>query len=160
MDKRQNLIRTLDLPELSQIGIIVHDRQQAVDYYEKVLGFGPFTLSGQDFDLVFDKIEYRGQVVETEFLMAFGPMGSLELELIQPVHGPSVYADFLANKGEGMHHLCFDVDDLDARIERYKDMGINVLMRGWTPISGFAYLDTESIGGVVIELVERPKRRA
>ena len=152
--------QTLDLPELSQIGIVVNDLEQAIAYYENTLGFGPFTRSGVDFNLVFDFIEYRGERVETEFLMAFAALGNLELELIQPVSGPSHYREFLDRSGEGLHHLCFDVDNLNERLERCRAMGIEVLMEGRTPISGFAYLDTEKIGGVIIELVQRPSRRA
>ncbi len=150
---------TLDLPELSQIGIVVKDLEQAVAYYENTLGFGPFLRSGVDFNLVFEYIEYRGNRVETEFLMAFGTIGSLELELIQPVSGPSIYREFLDNGCEGFHHLCFDVDDLEERLARYRAMGIEALMEGRTRDSGFAYLDTEQAGGVIIELLQRPARR-
>ncbi len=151
---------TLDLPQLSQIGLVVNDLEESIQYYEKTLGFGPFTRSGVDFNLVFDFIELRGERVETDFLMGFAALGSLELELIQPVRGPSIYQEFLEKSGEGLHHLCFDVDNLDERLARYRSMGIAVIMEGRTPNSGFAYLDTDKIGGVVIELVQRPFRRA
>ncbi len=152
--------QTLDLPEMSQIGIVVKDLERAIEYYEDTLGFGPFTRSGVDFNLVFDYIELRGERVETEFLMGFAALGSLELELIQPVRGPSLYREFLERGSEGLHHLCFDVDDLDERLKRYRSMGLPALMEGRTPNGGFAYLDTEKIGGVIIELVQRPSRRA
>ena len=115
--------QTLDLPELSQIGIVVNDLEQAIAYYANTLGFGPFTRSGVDFNLVFDFIEYRGERVETEFLMAFAALGNLELELIQPVSGPSHYRECLARSVEGLHHLCFDVDNLNERLERCRAMG-------------------------------------
>ncbi len=152
--------QTLDLPEMSQIGIVVKDLERAIGFYEDTLGLGPFTRSGVDFNLVFETIELRGERVETEFLMGFAALGSLELELIQPVRGPSLYREFLERGGEGLHHLCFDVDDLDERLKRYRSMGLPTLMEGRTPNGGFAYLDTEKIGGVIIELVQRPSRRA
>ncbi len=152
--------RTLDLPEMSQIGIIVKDLERTIEYYENTLGMGPFTRSGVDFNLVFDYIELRGERVETDFLLGFAALGSLELELIQPVRGPSLYQEFLERSAEGLHHLCFDVDDLDERLKRYRSMGLTVLMEGRTPNSGFAYLDTDKIGGVIIELVQRPSRRS
>ncbi len=154
------LRQTLDLPEMSQIGLVIKDLERTIEYYENTLGFGPFTRSGVDFNLVFDFIELRGERVETDFRLAFAAMGTLELELIQPVRGPSLYQEFLDHGGEGLHHICFDIDNLDERLERCRAMGLQVLMEGRTPNSGFAYLNTENIGGVIIELVQRPTRRS
>jgi catechol 2,3-dioxygenase-like lactoylglutathione lyase family enzyme len=152
MDHAENLRSALDLPALSQIGMVVANLGETVAYYENTLGTGKFVVSDRDFELKFEYIEYRGRRVDSEFLMAFGPLGGLELEFIQTMKGPTLY--------DGIHHLGFDIDDLDERLARYRNLGIEVLMEGRTRHGGFAYLDTESIGGMIVELIQRPSIRA
>jgi len=149
-------IRGLDLPDVSQIGVILVDMDRAVEYYQKTIGLGPFIHAGR----VFSFLEYRGERVESKWLMAFASLGHLELELIQTVSGPTIFDEFLRRGGEGLHHLGFDVKDLEASLERCRAIHIDVLMQGRFEGGGFAYLDTEKIGGVVFELIQRPARRA
>ena len=72
---------------------------------------------------------------------------------------PNIYADFLARHGEGIQHLGMPVDDLNAAIARYQKLGYAVWQSGaWgdlgKPRSGrYAYMDTDAIGGVVVELI-------
>ena len=160
MDHAENLRSALDLPALSQIGMVVANLGETVAYYENTLGTGKFVVSDRDFELKFEYIEYRGRRVDSEFLMAFGPLGGLELEFIQTMKGPTLYDEFVERAGEGIHHLGFDIDDLDERLARYRNLGIEVLMEGRTRHGGFAYLDTESIGGMIVELIQRPSIRA
>jgi methylmalonyl-CoA/ethylmalonyl-CoA epimerase len=159
-DAGKELRDALELPKVSQIGMVVLNLRKTVAYYEDTLGIGPFVLSGRDFELKFECIEYRGRTVDSEFLMAFAPLGGLELEFIQTWKGPTLYDEFLERAGEGIHHVGFDVDDLDDRLARYRNLGIDVLMEGRTKQGGFAYLDTERIGGMIFELVQRPAIRA
>jgi methylmalonyl-CoA/ethylmalonyl-CoA epimerase len=92
--------------------------------------------------------------------MAFGSLGPVELELIQPLSGPTIFDEFLQSGREGLHHLGFDVKDMETRLERYQSIGIGVIQQGRHKAGGFAYLDTEKIGGVIFELIQRPGRRA
>ena len=77
------------------------------------------------------------------------------MEWIRPLAGPTVYEDFLSAHGEGVHHIAFEVDDLDKALATWKAAGFEVAQSGaWgeagQPGSGrFVYLDTESAGGVV-----------
>jgi len=155
-----NLIQTLDLPDLSQIGLVVKDMNRAIEYFEKTIGLGPFIRSDRDYQTEFHFIEYRGKKVDSRWIRAFASLGPVELELIQPVSGPTIYDEFLQRGGEGLHHLGFDVKDIGARIERYRRMGIEIIQEGRTKTSSFAYLDTERIGGTVFELIQRPARRS
>ncbi len=80
----------------------------------------------------------------------------MEVEIIQPLYGRSIYRDFLETGRQGLHHLGLDVyGDFDQRLAAYAKMGIGVLMSGRGPNRAFAYLDTEKVGGVIFELIER-----
>lgn len=156
MGSSEQIKETLDLPSVSQVGIIVRDMDKAISYYEKVWGVGPFVRP----EIVITDKLYHGLPTDYVSIMGFCSLGSIEMELIQPISGPSIHLDFLQKRGEGLHHLGFDVKDMDSRVERYRKMGIEVTLSGRTSAGGFAYLDTEIIGGVIIELIQRKGRRA
>ena len=85
------------------------------------------------------------------------------MEIIQPLSGRTIYQDFLDSGRQGLHHLGFDVyGDMDERLKAYAELGVGVLMSGKGPNRAFAYLDTERIGGVIFELLQRggPRRHA
>ena len=92
--------------------------------------------------------------------MAFCSLGSVEMELIQPVSGPTIYQDFLVKKGEGLHHIGFDVKDIDDKLALCKSIGIELIQGGQGATSHFEYLDTTVTGGIVFELIQRDNRRA
>jgi len=82
-------------------------------------------------------------------------------ELIESVKGiEEMESDMHEEKGEGIHHIGFDVKDMDEKIKLSKELGIDILQTGRTPAGGFAYLNTEKIGGVIFELIQRKCRRA
>lgn len=85
--------------------------------------------------------------------VAIAPLGPIELELIQPLAGKSVYYDFLAKSGGGFHHLAYNVSDLSEALNMLRDLGMNVTMSGARKGVRFAYLQGES--GPTFELIER-----
>jgi catechol 2,3-dioxygenase-like lactoylglutathione lyase family enzyme len=83
-----------------------------------------------------------------------GGTADLQLELIQPVSGTSIYSEFLAVSPPGIHHVCFAVDDIDAACEAAEAAGFPVAQRG-SMMDGamdFAYVDGSSAGAPYIEL--------
>jgi hypothetical protein len=90
-------------------------------------------------------------------------MGDTRIELIEPLEGESIYADFVEAHGYGSHHFGFLVDDMGEALAQAEAAGIEMIMDG----AGFgldgdghyAYLDTESLVGFTIELIERPEKR-
>jgi len=156
MEINQEIIQRLNLPAMSQIGVVVKDLNRTIEYYEKVLGLGPFVEP----EITYSDTHYRGKPAQFYFKMGFCSLGHIELELIEPVTAPTIYHDFLKEKGEGIHHIGFDVKDMDEKIRISKELGIDVLQMGRTPAGGFAYLNTEKIGGVIFELIQRKCRRA
>ena len=156
MEVNKGIIKKLDLPDISQIGIVVRDLDKAIAYYENIIGLGPFVRP----EISYASISYYGRSVNSKWIMGFCSLGPIELELAQPVSGQNIYHDFLEAKGEGIHHLGFDVKDMDERLMRYEKMGIRVLQSGRTINGGFAHLDTTQTGGVIFEIFQRKSRRA
>jgi len=155
MNAKNEMMKKLNLPQPSQICIVVRDLKRAADYYQNVLGIGPFVFP----KITYESITYLGESASGYWEMAFARMGPLELELSCPAAPPSIYEDFLNEKGEGLHHIGFDVPDMDACIERAKSLGIRVLMSGRTPTGGFAHLDTTEVGGTIFEIIQRSAPR-
>jgi catechol 2,3-dioxygenase-like lactoylglutathione lyase family enzyme len=96
----------------------------------------------------------RGVPVEFTAHISLGYAGDLQLELIQPVSGPTIHAEFLEAHGPGLHHICFEVDDLDRACAAAEQAGIEVLMRG-SMMDGeieFAYVDGSAFGAPYVEL--------
>jgi catechol 2,3-dioxygenase-like lactoylglutathione lyase family enzyme len=96
----------------------------------------------------------RGRPVDCTLHVSLGYAGDLQLELIQPVDGPSIHREFLDAHGPGLHHVCFAVDDVDAACSAAESSGVPVLMRG-SMMDGeieFAYVDGSAGGAPYVEL--------
>jgi methylmalonyl-CoA/ethylmalonyl-CoA epimerase len=103
---------------------------------------------------------YRGRKCDCKLKLAFARSGPIEIELIQVLEGETPHTEFLREKGEGLHHLRFRVDDIDEALSRFAEDGIESVFRHSYPEIGisFAYLNTDRIGGVMIELIEIKRR--
>lgn len=96
----------------------------------------------------------RGVPVEFTAHVSLAYAGDLQLELIEPVAGPTIHREFLDRHGPGLHHVCFAVDDVDAACARAEAAGVPVLMRG-SMMDGeieFAYVDGSAAGVPYVEL--------
>ncbi len=160
--EENDLRKILQLPPLTQVGIVVPNLEETVTYYQDKLCIEPI-LRFPDFQkLGYDETYYKGEPEKFNSSFAFFRLGDMEVEIIQPLYGRSIYRDFLEAGRKGLHHLGFDVyGDFDQRLTAYAELGIGVLMNGRGPNRAFAYLDTEKIGGVIFELIERggPRKR-
>lgn len=138
----------------SQYAFIVHDLEPVSAYWKK-LGFGEMEIThGALGDLV-----YRGQPGVFDQRLGWQRHSDITYEWIQPLKGPTVYNEAMKTHGEGFHHFAFDVQDMDQAIAFFKAKGLAVSQSGsWgekgKPGSGrFAYIDTDAIGGVTLELL-------
>ena len=107
-------------------------------------------------DVVFEAsaTTYRGRPTGLVAHVSLAYAGDLQLELIQPVSGESVHTEFLAANGPGLHHVCFETDDVSAACVSAEAAGHTVAMRG-SMMDGeidFAYLDCATAGAPYIEL--------
>jgi len=96
----------------------------------------------------------HGQPADFTVHVSLGYIGDLQLEIIQPVSGDSIYTEFLASSPPGLHHLCFEVDDMAAALERAAVAGVEVVQAG-SMMGGameFAYVDGSAHGVPYVEL--------
>ncbi len=135
-----------------QVGVIVRDIDKAARFYER-LGIGPF-VEGPSAHALERKI-YGKDAPDAEVRGAIAQMGSVEFELLQPVSGDSIQAEFLEKRGEGVIHLCAHTDDLDRDIEDLTELGFRVISSAVLADGGkFAYFDTREVGGLILELFQ------
>jgi len=155
MDEIEEMQTKLDLPRVSQIGVVVRDMDRAVDYYESIFGLGPFTV----YEFVPDKHWYMEEPSPLKLLMGKAMWGDVEWELLQPLEGKSLHQDFLDTHGEGLQHLGFNVGNYDETFERMKQAGFQPLMRAESYVETYGgnlkacYFDTRRVGGVICEII-------
>jgi catechol 2,3-dioxygenase-like lactoylglutathione lyase family enzyme len=137
---------------LAQYAFVVRDVHAVSAFYERI-GLGALPIER---NVSLNRV-YRGSPGAFEMLLGWGRKGDVVFEWIQSMIGPNVYDEYLQQHGEGLHHLGFNVVDMDAAIARLHTRGLGVTMRGGWNVNGyegrFAYLDAEQHGGVTIELL-------
>jgi catechol 2,3-dioxygenase-like lactoylglutathione lyase family enzyme len=97
---------------------------------------------------------FRGAPADFTVHVSLAYAGDLQLELIQPVSGTSIYTEFLEHNRPGLHHVCFEVDDLAAARARAEAAGLAVVQAG-SMMDGameFAYVDGSAAGAPYVEL--------
>jgi len=114
--------------------------------------------SNKLFESLFGKSHYKIESVESESVnTSFFKIGESKIELLEATNDDGPIAKFIAKKGEGIHHIAFDVDDIEAEIERLKKEGFIVLNE--KPKKGadnklFAFMHPKSTNVVLIELCQ------
>ena len=137
--------------EIGQVGVVVKDIDKTIEYLSS-LGIGPFEPAHRA-PIVERKV--WGKPVALELKVRFAQMGQVELELIQPCKGEGIQKKFLESKGEGIHHFGFFVDDLDQEVAKLVKQGVKVIQSGRRSTGGgFAYLETDTVGGIILELIQ------
>lgn len=143
--------------EIVQIGIVVRDLEKSAAALSAVFGIGPFRMIVYPPDGRNDIVTtYRGQPGDFRYRQAFAEVGNLEIELIQPLSGRSIWADFLEKHGEGIHHIRFNVMEMESLLQHLGNHGIGVLQSGsgLRPGTFWANLDTEAKIGFTIEVMK------
>jgi hypothetical protein len=147
----------LELKQLVQIGIVVADRDQTAKALTSLFGIGPFRLVDWP-DRAESQYQYRGVEQKIRIRQAFVQLGNVEVELIQPLEGRNAYQDFLDETGGGIHHVLFEVPDIDPVLRELAESGVTVLQSGTgiRPGTRWALLDTREQVGFYLELRHRP----
>ncbi len=133
------------LKRIDHVAIIVRDLEQSLVFYRDTLGIIPSEIK-----------EVPTEQVRIAFLPLGGPGGS-KIELVQPLAADSSLAKFLEKRGEGLHHICLEVDDIDTALAEMQDKGAPVLDKTPRPSAdGRAiFIHPKAASGVLLELVER-----
>lgn len=148
----------LQVQGLFQVGIVVRDLDKSIRLYQELLGIGDWA----DMDIpseIFTSLTYNGKPVKNAcFRTAMADVGSIQIELIQPVKGDLPYFDFLRGHGEGLHHLGhIHVPDIEVAVCELEALGFPCTFAGSTESTKFAYVDMTQALGVIVELVEVPQ---
>jgi catechol 2,3-dioxygenase-like lactoylglutathione lyase family enzyme len=138
---------------ITQVCWVTDDIEAAERLLSEQFGVGAWTRI-PDVEFGPGETTLRGEPVRFVAHISLGYAGDLQLELIQPVEGPTIHAEFLAEHGPGLHHVCFEVDDVTAACDAAEAAGVPVLMRG-SMMDGeieFAYVDGSAGGAPYVEL--------
>jgi methylmalonyl-CoA/ethylmalonyl-CoA epimerase len=103
---------------------------------------------------------YFGEIAGYRGKRAFFHLGPIEIELIELIDGKTIHEAFLKERGEGIHHIGFEVKDLREAMKIANRKGLHVIQHFMRDDgSGFAYLDSDKTGGVIFELLVYPSRK-
>jgi len=132
------------ITKVNHVAIAVPDLDAALGFWRDALG------------LTLDHVE---DVPSQKAAVAFLPVGDTEIELVKPTAEDTGVAKFIAEKGGGMHHLCFEVDDICGMVEQLKDKGVRLINETPVELPGrkMAFVHPKSTGGVLVELYEVTK---
>ena len=133
-----------------QLGIVVRDLEATVRRYEDDYGIGPWKFAQIDLGEANDYREY-GQPAERSNRIAVAMVGRVMWELIEPLDEEGIYARFLAEKGEGVHHVAVATTDFDETVAQAERENKVMLSCEYSGID-IAYLDTQRDLGVTIEI--------
>ena len=129
--------------KIDHLGIAVRSIGDSLAFYRDALGLEL---------LATDTIQDQGVHI------AMLPVGESRIELLEPVSEETAVGRFLAKRGEGLHHICYEVDDLASKLDELRSRGVR-LLEGY-PRRGaegklVAFLHPASANGVLVELVEK-----
>jgi methylmalonyl-CoA/ethylmalonyl-CoA epimerase len=139
------------LPDVSHIGVVTKDLDKTMREMEELYGLTPFMVMEPGYV----NTSIRGKPAEFKLKSAFYRSGQVVMEVISVLEGDTIYDEWLVEKGEGLHHLGYDIENIEEWINYYKERGIGVLQSGERPGVKWAYLDTSSFTGMIMELIER-----
>jgi methylmalonyl-CoA/ethylmalonyl-CoA epimerase len=146
---------------VGQIGIVVRDLESACRRYSTLWQCGPWRIYTYS-PAILSHQRYRGEPSAFSVRIALNPT-TPQIELLQPLEGPSVYDDWLERRGDGLHHLAVYVEDADEAIASLAAIGYTVVQEGRgfgvERDGAFAYFDTEHDLGYLLEVVQPPKAR-
>ncbi len=128
--------------KVNHIAIVVEDIEKALEVYQDVIGL---------------PLEHIAEEPAEEVRVAFLPTATGEIELIQPTSNDSGVAKFLAKRGEGLHHICLEVDSIAATVQEMSRRGMEVLGQPRHNERGdkYIFIHPKSAHGVLLELYEK-----
>ena len=134
------------IKKINHIAVAVSNIEESAKFYQAVMGL---TLSGVEV------------VAAQKTRVGFFRIGESNIELVQPSEPDSPLVKFLETRGQGIHHICLEVDDVEAEVKKFLEKGATMVDQKPRPgahQTKVAFVHPKSTGGVLIELCEYPKR--
>jgi methylmalonyl-CoA/ethylmalonyl-CoA epimerase len=131
----------VEIKKVNHVGIVVNDLEESLKFWRDTLGL--------ELDHVEDLPSQKSKV-------AFLPVGETEIELVIPSDETTGSGKFLKERGPGIHHLCFEVDDIEGMLKQLKDKGIRLVNETPIALEGrkMAFIHPKSANGVLVELYQ------
>jgi methylmalonyl-CoA/ethylmalonyl-CoA epimerase len=132
------------IKRIDHVAIVIEDIEPSLSFWRDALGL---------------HVAHIEDIPAEQSQIVFLPLGSSEIELVKPTTGDSGLARYLEKRGPGMHHICLEVDDIQAMMSQLKSKGIQMIQE--TPSVGlggrkYAFIHPKSSFGVLVELYELP----
>lgn len=129
------------IKNINHIGIVVSDIDEALKFWQDAMGI---------------QLHHIEEVPSQKATVAFLPVGDTEVELVKPASADTGVGKFLQERGGGMHHLCFEVDDIDSMLSDLKSKNVRLINEEPIVLPGrkMAFVHPKSTGGVLVELYE------
>ena len=129
------------IKQIQHIGIAVNNLKESAALFERLLGIKPYLEAVPS-----------QKVNEAVFKVGEG----MEIDLVAPMGPDSTVAKFLASRGEGLHHIAFEVDDIDDELKAMEKKDFRLIDReGWEGVTGqIGFLHPKSVNGVLVELLQ------
>ncbi|WP_420641701.1 methylmalonyl-CoA epimerase [Candidatus Leptofilum sp.] len=130
------------IKKVNHIAVVVENLDDATAFWVDALGL---------------ELAHKEHVASQAVDVAFLPVGNTKIELLQPTDDESGVAKYLQKRGAGMHHICFEVDDIEAALAKLKSFEIQLIND--VPAVGsdgrkFAFIHPKAANGVLVELYE------
>ncbi|MBP9041036.1 MAG: methylmalonyl-CoA epimerase [Anaerolineaceae bacterium] len=132
------------LKKINHVAVVVSDIDESLKFWQDAMGI---------------ELHHVEDVPSQKSMVAFLPIGESEVELVKPTSDDSGVAKFLAERGGGMHHLCFEVDNIVEMMAELKAKGVRLINEVPNELPGrkMAFVHPKSTGGVLVELYEVTK---
>jgi methylmalonyl-CoA/ethylmalonyl-CoA epimerase len=129
------------IKKINHVAIAVPDVDASLTFWQDALGL---------------KVDHVEDVPSQKSTVVFLPIGESEVELVKPTSEDTGVAKFIAERGGGMHHLCFEVDDIVSVLADLKAKGVRLIDETPKELPGrkMAFVHPKSTGGVLVELYE------
>ena len=127
---------------IHHVAVVVEDMEQSLAFWRDALGI---------------ELRELRDVPAEKSQVAFLPLAGAEVELVMPTTDDSGIAKYLAKRGQGMHHLCLEVDDIAGMLAQLKAKNIRLINeepRAGADGKKYAFIHPESTGGVLVELYQ------
>ncbi|MBC8461732.1 MAG: VOC family protein [Deltaproteobacteria bacterium] len=137
-----------------QIGFVVNDAVKMAKRYSEIFGIGPWNfIEGKVRNCILHGKTLRN--IDCGLRLALADLDKMQIELIQPMYGPSTHMSFLKEYGEGIHHVSFGtIEDHDQVVSSLNARGIGIEMQGLAgDVSTFTYLASQKTLGTILEVV-------
>jgi hypothetical protein len=138
---------------ITQVGIIVRDIEARARAWAEVLDV-PVPEISMTGTLDVAQTEYAGAPSPARARLAFFHLGQVDLELIEPIAEPSTWKDQLDRHGDSLHHIAFHVKGMPEKLAYLRANGMPLLQRGEYTGGRYAYVDSSTQLGAILELLE------